>query len=140
MVEAWYDTEGDCCFVGHSDAYCFRKWLDNFFRSLPYSNNVEQTFVLKIQSFHHDPGFGFWLAMKPEIPFKPASDFINELVNTMCKHHSTSTTFSKNYHLFKWKSGSCTMFPNFIGKIRNVVHLPPFCEKRAVVLWCLLSI
>ena len=52
----------------------------------------------------------------------------------MCKHHSTSTTFSKNYHLFKRKSGSCTMFLNFVGKIRNIVHLPPFHEKEVLVL------
>ena len=47
------------------------------------TNNVEQTFVLKIQSFNHDPGFGFGLATKPEIPFKLANDFNNDFLNSI---------------------------------------------------------
>ena len=46
------------------------------------TNNVEQTFVLKIQSFNHDPGFKFGLATKPEIPFKLPNDFKNDYLNT----------------------------------------------------------
>ena len=46
------------------------------------TNNVEQTFVLKIQSFNHDPGFGFGPATKPEIPFKLPNHFKNGYLNT----------------------------------------------------------
>ena len=56
------------------------------------------------------------------------------------KHHSTSTTFSKNYHFFKRKSGSCTIFLNFEYKYRNIVHPPPFHQNVVEVLWCLLSV
>ena len=58
----------------------------------------------------------------------------------MCKHHSTFTTFSKNYHLFRRKSGCCTMFLNFIHRNWNIVHLPPFHQNEVDVLWCLPSI
>ena len=60
--------------------------------------------------------------------------------STISKHHSTSTTFSKNYHFFKRKSGSCTIFLNFEYKYRNIVHPPPFHQNVVEVLWCLLSV
>ena len=63
---------------------------------------------------------------------------------------------------YKMKNDSCTMFPTFICKNRNIVQVPPFnwiggrctmflvnkkcqnsqkfLEKVVVVLWCLLSI
>ena len=66
------------------------------------------------------------------------SEFHTELWASIIVH--VCITFSINYHLFEWKSDSCTVFLNFIHENRNIFHLPLFHQKVIDVLWCMPSI